>query len=159
MKAQKTNAMRELDKLEVEYEVKEFEPGGDDPESSAPFIASSKGEARVYKTLVTASDKEHLVFVVPLDGRLDLKKAAAAAGVKRVEMIPMKELKNVTGYVHGGCSPLAMKKKFRTFIDESVILSELVAVSGGKVGVRMILPPDDLARAAEAQVVDIAHDD
>ena len=115
----KTNAMRILDSKKIEYSKIEYDASSG---ISALDVAKSTGEdpSRIYKTLVTVSrEKEHFVFVVPAEKELDLKKAATAAGTKNIEMIPQKELLPLTGYVHGGCSPVGMKKEFETFLDSS----------------------------------------
>lgn len=140
----KTNAMRLLEAKKIhsvphEYDA-EITDGG--------MVADTLGEPRerVFKTLVTESGKgEYLVFVVPVCGELDLKAAARAADVKSVAMIKQKELEPLTGYVHGGCSPVGMKKRFRTFIDSSAEIFETIFVSAGKRGVQMEVAPKELA--------------
>ena len=110
----------------------------------------------VFKTLVTqAPGHEYFVFIVPANGELDLKKAAKAAGKKSIEMIPQKELLPLTGYVHGGCSPLGMKKLFPTFIDETAMLFDTICVSGGRVGLNIAVPPEPLAQLINAGFADI----
>lgn len=100
---------------------------------------------QVFKTLVTiGNDKNHYVFVVPGNQKLDLKACAKAAGVKSVEMIPQKELLKTTGYIHGGCSPVGMKKLFPTWIDETAQLFDTICVSGGRIGLQVELNPSDL---------------
>ena len=112
---EKTNAMRILDKNKIPYAAREYDASITDGEAVAAILNEPPEE--VFKTLVTVSDKgEHLVFAVPVCAVLDLKKAARAAGVKSVSMIRQKELEPLTGYVHGGCSPVGMKKRFRTFV-------------------------------------------
>ena len=111
---------------------------------------------KVFKTLVTqANTKEYLVFMLPVDHELDLKKAAALAGVKKVEMIPVKDITKITGYVRGGCSPLAMKKKFRTHINESVLNKDFIYFSGGKIGLQIKLEPMKIIQLLDIQVGDI----
>ena len=111
---------------------------------------------RVFKTLVAeAKDGEHIVFVIPVAEELDLKKAATAAGVKSVSMLHVSELTRVTGYVRGGCSPIGMKKKLRTFIDETAGLFDTIYVSAGRLGAQMELSPESLANAAGAVFADI----
>lgn len=147
----KTNALRILDSLGVPYEATEFETDG---AVSGVEAASRLGadESRVYKTLVTVGKSgAHYVFVIPVAEELDLKKAAAAAGEKNVSMLLSKLLLPLTGYVHGGCSPVGMKKQFPTFIDESAVLLESIFVSGGRIGLQIKISPDDLAGAVEAK--------
>ena len=140
----KTNAMRLLDAKKIVYESFSYSPELTDGE----LVARELGEDpdTVFKTLVTVSDKgEHLVFCVPVCASLDLKRAAKAAGAKSVAMIRQKELEPLTGYVHGGCSPVGMKKRFRTFIDESAQAFGEICVSAGRRGCQMKLPPAALA--------------
>lgn len=147
----KTNALRILDSLGVPYEATEFETDG---AVSGVEAASRIGadESRVYKTLVTVGKSgAHYVFVIPVAEELDLKKAAAAAGEKNVSMLLSRLLLPLTGYVHGGCSPVGMKKQFPTFIDESAILLDSMFVSGGRIGLQIKISPDDLAGAVEAK--------
>lgn len=147
----KTNALRILDSLGVPYEATEFETDG---AVSGVEAASRIGadESRVYKTLVTVGKSgAHYVFVIPVAEELDLKKAAAAAGEKNVSMLLSRLLLPLTGYVHGGCSPVGMKKQFPTFIDESAVLLESIFVSGGRIGLQIIISPDDLAGAVGAK--------
>ena len=140
----KTNAMRLLDAKKIPYESFTYPPEITDGEQ----VAGQLGEdpAAVFKTLVIVSDKgEHLVFCVPVCASLDLKAAAKAAGVKSAAMIKQKELEPLTGYVHGGCSPVGMKKHFRTFIDASAQDHAQIFVSAGKLGHQMKLSPEALA--------------
>ncbi len=134
-----------------EYDISDGEIDG---RSIARKLGKSTDE--VFKTLVTQSpDNEYYVFVVPASGELNLKKAAKAAKVKSIEMIPLKKLLPLTGYVHGGCSPVGMKKKFPTFIDETAILFDRMFVSGGYVGLNLEIAPEDLAGFVEAEFADI----
>ena len=151
----KTNVMRVLDAKKVSYESHSYEA---DPSLSGEQIAGILGEEPtcVFKTLVTQGKSGgYYVFVVPVEAELDLKKAAKAAGEKSVAMIKQKELLPLTGYVHGGCSPVGMKKKFPTFIHETAPTFERVFVSAGKVGYQIELAPADLISVAEITVADI----
>ncbi len=146
-KDEKTNVMRQLDKLCVEYEYFTY----DNTQTNAAAIAESLGRspAEVFKTLVTVGRSgEHYVFMIPSAAELDLKKAAQAAGEKSIAMIPQKELLPLTGYVHGGCSPIGMKKRFRTFIDTSALDYERILCSGGRVGHQVRLRTADLIEVA-----------
>lgn len=154
-KIDKTNAMRLLDASNISYQIHEYDP---DKAISCKEVASilSQDVESVFKTLVTVSKSgEHYVFVVPGEGTLDLKKAAKACNEKYIEMIPQKDLLPLTGYIHGGCSPLGMKKHFNTFIDETAQLFDKIFVSGGKRGLQIEISPSDLAKISEAKFVDI----
>ena len=156
MAAVKTNAVRLLEQKKVAYHLYEYstEDGMNDGLSVAEKTGADPD--RVFKTLVAqGASRQYYVFVVPVLGELDLKKAARASGEKKVEMIPMKELLPLTGYVKGGCSPVGMKKKFRTFLDQSGAELEEILVSAGKVGLQMGLPPGDLLMATEGNWADL----
>ncbi len=153
----KTNPMRHLDKLGISYTVHEYPPEG---LSTGSEIADRLGEdhSRVFKTLVTvAKSKRHYVFVIPVDLELDLKKAAASVGEKSVEMLPSKELLALTGYVHGGCSPLCMRREFGTVIDSSAKDGERFYVSAGKVGYQLELSTEDFLRSGDFGLADLTR--
>ncbi len=155
-KINKTNAMRILDSLNIEYEYLEYSV--DDGKIDGISVADKVGEPRetVFKTLVTiGADKELYVFVIPVEFELDLKKAAKASSQKNIQMLPLKELTKNTGYVHGGCSPIGMKKLFKTFIDETATLNEKIVVSAGQVGLQIKLNPSALAESVNAEFVDL----
>ena len=153
----KTNVMRLLDAAKTGYIPHEYDNTVTDGETVARLVGIPA--ERVFKTLVTESgDRRIFVFVVPVGKTLDLKAAAHAAGVKSVAMIPQKRLLPLTGYVHGGCSPIGMKKHFPTFIDASAEGLETIVVSAGKVGRQVELPPKDLAQACGAEFAPIAAD-
>ncbi len=150
----KTNAMRLLDRKKIGYEAFSYDASMTDGEQ----VAEALGEPpeQVFKTLVTVSDKgEHLVFVLPVCASLDLKKAARTAGVKSVSMIKQRELEPLTGYIHGGCSPVGMKKHFRTFVHESAKQLRFLFVSAGRVGMQMRLSPADLVSFTGALFADL----
>lgn len=151
----KTNAMRMLDRLKIPYEYMTYEC---EEFISGISTADQTGlpHELVYKTLVTTGKSgEHYVFVIPIEAELDLKKAARAVGEKSVEMLPVKEITKVTGYVRGGCTAIGMKKNFPTILDESAKAFEQIYVSGGKIGMQLRLKPEDLKRAANAEYADI----
>lgn len=153
----KTNALRLAESAGVAIEAFEYDvsDGRIDAVSIAEKLHRSPDE--VFKTLVTqAPGHEYFVFIVPAAGELDLKKAAKAAGKKSIEMIPMKELLPLTGYIHGGCSPLGMKKLFPTFLDETAQLFDRIWVSGGKVGLNIAIPPEALLALINGNFADIA---
>lgn len=141
----KTNAMRILDKAKIEYDTKEYEVDEQDLSGSHAADMMGVDHGSVFKTLVLKGEKTgYLVCCIPVDGELDLKKVAKAAGDKKVEMIPMKELQGVTGYIRGGCSPIGMKKHFPTFVEESAHLYPKIAISGGLRGLQIIISPQSL---------------
>jgi Cys-tRNA(Pro)/Cys-tRNA(Cys) deacylase len=152
----KTNAMRILDAKKVHYEMLTYEnkDGKIDGVSVAEKIGRNPKE--VFKTLVAqGSSKNVFVFVIPVTEELDLKKAAKAAGEKNIEMLPVKDIQKWTGYIRGGCSPIGMKKEYKTFIDESSKSLESIIVSGGKIGVQMVLDPVELTDVTKADIVPI----
>ena len=156
-KFNKTNAMRMLDKAGIDYTYQEYEY--DENDLDGHHVAEYLGipYEEVFKTLTAVSDKgEYLVFCICVDDEIDLKKAAKLAGVKRVDMIHVKDLLNVTGYIRGGCSPIVMKKQYRTFIDEMIELVDSVCVSAGQRGVQLKLKPADLISYTNAVVGDFA---
>ena len=158
-KETKTNAMRLLDTAGVAYQVHTYDT--EDGAIDGISVAEKCGEdpEQVFKTLVTVGDdRNHYVFVIPVNEKLDLKKAAKQAGVKSVEMIPQKELLGLTGYIHGGCSPIGMKKQFATWIDETAILFETICVSGGKVGMQVEVNPQSLCELIKAGLADIIRE-
>ncbi|MCR4689632.1 MAG: Cys-tRNA(Pro) deacylase [Saccharofermentans sp.] len=153
----KTNAMRILDKAGVDYTYHEYEY--DENDLDGHHVADYLGipYEEVFKTLTAVSDKgEYLVFCISVDDEVDLKKAAKLAGVKRVEMIHVKDLLNVTGYIRGGCSPIGMKKTYRTFIDEMIELVDTVSVSAGARGLQIRMAAKDLVNFTNATVGDFA---
>ena len=154
MKIDKTNALRLLDRARLSYTPHPYDPESGSASETASLLGVSP--LRLFKTLVTvASDRAHYVFLVPAEAELDLKKAAACAKVKSLAMLPQKELLPLTGYIHGGCSPLGMKKQFPTFIDESAAAYPTVYCSAGRRGLMMELAPDDLLAAARASYADL----
>lgn len=151
----KTNAMRLIEAAGVKYEEFEYDASLG---ISGTDVARTLNEDvnMVFKTLVTETNKgEHFVFIVPVAMELDLKKAAKAAGAKKVDMLKQRDLLPLTGYVHGGCSPIGMKTKLKTFIDASAMDQEYIYVSGGKVGLQIKLSPADLVKLTDATAIDI----
>lgn len=151
----KTNAIRILESKKIKYEEIEYDASKG---ISGVDVAISTGEnpQNVYKTLVTISNKkEYFVFIIPVVNELDLKKAASVSNSKKIEMLLQRDLLGLTGYVHGGCSPIGMKKLFKTFIDESAKDKEYIFVSGGKIGVQIKINPQDLINIVKAEYVDI----
>ncbi len=155
VKEVKTNAMRILESLKIPfthytYDCDEFIDGMQIADTlSLPY-------ERVYKTLVTqGNSKNYFVFVIPVAQELDLKKASKAVGEKSVEMIQVKDINAITGYIRGGCTAVGMKKQYVTRIDSSALLQETIIVSGGRLGSQIELKPEGLARAVKAEFADI----
>lgn len=154
MKQDKTNAMRQLERKKLEYRVHSYEGGA----LSGTEVARALGQdaACVFKTLVTVGRSGgHYVFMVPVAQELDLRKAAAAVGEKSVAMLPQKELLPLTGYVHGGCSPIGMKKQFPTVIDASAAGCERLFFSAGKIGLQIETAPQSLEQVVPLEYRDI----
>ena len=152
---EKTNVMRVLDGKRISYQSHTYEP---DATLTGEEIAGLLGEnpEKVFKTLVARGKSGTcLVFVVPVSTELDLKKAAKASGEKAISMIKQKELLPLTGYVHGGCSPIGMKKQFRTFIHKTALKIDRIYVSAGKVGFQIELDPGDLITVSGAAAAEL----
>ena len=152
----KTNVYRIFDKEKLPYtpHTYEHDEGAVDGMTLAGLLGIDP--AKIFKTLVTkGADKNYYVFDVPVNRELDLKKAAKAVGVKSVEMIPVADINKITGYVRGGCSPIGMKKKYRTVFDASAEGLETMLVSAGKIGWQIEAKPQDLARLSDATFADI----
>ena len=153
----RTNVMRVLDSRKIQYASYSYEP---DATLSGEEIAGILGEdaCRVFKTLVTqGKSKAYYVFVIPVKEELDLKKAAKAAGEKAIAMIKQKDLLPLTGYVHGGCSPVGMKKQFPTFVHETAQEFDRMFVSAGKVGFQVELSPEDLKNVVQFTYADVVE--
>ncbi|AHV97780.1 Cys-tRNA(Pro) deacylase [Paenibacillus sabinae] len=155
MPVSKTNAMRILDAQKIPYEVLAYD--NEDGQIHGTAVAEKVGRPQesVFKTLVSHSGSNLYVFVIPVAEELDLKKAAKAAGEKKIEMLPMKDLQKWTGYIRGGCSPVGMKKHYPTYIDQSAETLEKMAVSAGKNGMQVELHPGKLAEAVSATFVEL----
>ena len=154
-KQEKTNVMRILDQKKITYNSHDYTGTN---AVSGMEVATSLNEDpnKVFKTLVTvAKSKINYVFVVPVNKELDLKKAAKSVGEKSVEMIKSKELLPLTGYIHGGCSPIGMKKQFKTVIDKSATNFETFIFSGGKIGYQVEVTLDDLKKVIDYSLEDI----
>lgn len=152
----KTNAIRLLDAKKIAYQVLTYD--NQDGKIDGVSVAGKIGRnpIEVYKTLVAqGSSKSIYVFVIPVESELDLKMAAKAADEKKVEMVAVKDIQKWTGYIRGGCSPVGMKKEYTTFLDNSASLLEAIVVSAGKIGVQMVLKPEDLISAAKAEIAAI----
>lgn len=156
MSNEKTNAMRILDKAKLSYEVLTYPHGKEAVDGMQVASILQQDPSTVFKTLVTLSNtKEYLVFVVPVAHELDLKKAAKIAGVKHIEMIHVKDIQKITGYIRGGCSPIGMKKAYRTFFHESCLLYSYIMFSAGKIGLQLKMHPQDVIPLIDAHTSDI----
>lgn len=154
MKEVKTNAMRILDKQKIAYEVvihpvEEFHNGLE----SADMLGVSQD--MVYKTIVTTSNNNYYVFCLPVNQVLDLKKCAKLVGVKSLNLLDLKYLLNLTGYVRGGCSPIGLKKPFPVIIDKGILDKEKIYISGGRIDTKLLMKPNDLIKATNAKIGDI----
>ena len=156
-KEEKTNVMRTLDQKKIPYTAHTYDPDGP---VDGVSVAAALGQdpAHVFKTLVTkGASGGYYVFDIPVEDTLDLKKAAKAVGEKSIAMLPQKELLPLTGYIHGGCSPLGMKKLFPTCIDETAQLFDTICVSAGRRGLQVELRPDDLCAVIGAEYADLTE--
>lgn len=154
----KTNAMRLLEQAGIAFRIETYEY--DEEHLGGGHVAEqvSLPEEQIFKTLVVRGDKKGImVFCIPVMMELDLKKAAKVAGDKKIEMIHVKELLSLTGYIRGGCSPVGMKKKYPTWFDETAMLYDEIAVSAGVRGIQLILNPDDLKNYVEAVYEDVTQ--
>ncbi|WP_312554096.1 Cys-tRNA(Pro) deacylase [Empedobacter brevis] len=159
-KTAKTNAVRILDTHQISYELREYEV--DEEHVDAMHVAESLGvnPEGIYKTLILKGNVEpYIVAVIPANTHLDLKKFAKVSGNKNCEMLPLKDVLNVTGYIRGGCSPIGMKKQFPTYIEELAILQDQICISAGKRGLQILLNAEDLKPLIGAQFADITQFD
>lgn len=154
--ATKTNAVRIVQQSGIPCREEFYEFDEHDLNGNHAAAAIGKPAEEVFKTLVARGERTGInVFCIPVCCELDLKKAAKAAGDKNMELVPVKELLSLTGYIRGGCSPVGMKKKYPTYFDETCILYDEIAVSAGARGHQMLVPPEDLANLVDAKLVDI----
>ena len=151
----KTNAVRILDRNKVDYELKKYEwDDFKDGESIADMLGQSYDMS--FKTLVTVGKSgKYYVFAIPVDKEMDMKKAAKEVGEKNIEMLHVKDINAVTGYIRGGCTPIGMKKSYPTVINESAKEHDKIIVSGGRLGLQIILKPDDLIKVTNGKYADI----
>lgn len=152
----KTNVMRMLDAEKITYGTAEYEYSEDDLSGVHAAQAINMPAEQVFKTLVTKGDKTGpIVFVIPVAEELDLKKAAKVSQNKSIEMLHVKDLLGLTGYIRGGCSPIGMKKKFTTYIDETVELFDNISISAGVRGCQVIINPEVLIKFIDAKQADL----
>ena len=151
----KTNAMRILDRNKIKYDINTYEC---DDFISGTDIADRLGQNydESFKTLVAVGkSSNYFVFVIPIDKELDLKKAAKVVGEKNVEMLHVKDINKVTGYVRGGCTPIGMKKQYKTVLHNSIMNYDKVIISGGRIGTQLVLAPEDIVKVTSAIIEDI----
>lgn len=154
----KTNACRILDSLHIKYTLHEYD--WDENQLDAATVATKVGlqPSQLFKTLIVRGDKSGILAAcIPGDQELNLKSLASVSGNKKVEMVPVKEIQSLTGYIRGGVSPLGMKKKYPLYLHSSVKSMELVSISGGRRGLQIYLHGDDLVAASEGYLADIAY--
>lgn len=155
----KTNVMRTLEKEKVNYKAYEYPHGKEAVDGVTVAKSLGQNPDCVFKTLVTTDTKKnYFVFVVPVERELDLKKAARAVKAKTIEMIHVKDIQKITGYIRGGCSPINMKKKYETVYHESAKQCETMMVSAGKIGFQVEVAPDDLVKMTDGIFADICKD-
>jgi len=154
----KTNAVRMLDQLKIPYELRAYEVSENELDAVSVARKVNMPPEATFKTLVARGDKTGVIMAcVPGNLELDLKKFAAATGNKKVELVAIKEIQTLTGYIRGGVSPLGAKKKYPFFLDRSALDYQQISVSAGQRGLQMILSPHDLQRAAQATIADLAN--
>ncbi len=159
MADKKTNAMRILDNEGIAYTVHTYDASDGIVDGVTAAKKLGQDPDQVFKTLVTrGNDSQFYVFVIPVKEELDLKACARSVDVRSVEMIHVKELLGITGYIRGGCSPIGMKKQFRTVFDETVLLFDHVFVSGGRIGTQIEADPEDLIRITGASTAAIIRE-
>lgn len=154
MKIKKTNALRMLDQMNIQYEINEYEYE-DNHVSKEHILYGPLETNQIYKTLVLKATHGYIVCCIPVLEEIDLKKLAKASNNKSVEMVHQKDLLMITGYIRGGCSPLGMKKKFPTYFQQDMQYLDKVAVSAGKQGMQVILKPEDLLKSTDGRYVDV----
>lgn len=158
-KKAKTNAVRQLEQKKIPFETREYEYSDSHAAALETAYALGIDENQVFKTLVTVGNKTGpVVAVIPGNKTLDLKKLAKASGNKKIEMLPMKELEELTGYIHGGCSPVGMKKSFPTFYANEAQQFEMIHVSAGRRGLQMSVSPTDLINVTSGAYADLTED-
>lgn len=158
MKKVKTNVLRILDQKEINYDIHEYEVDEKALEGHHGVKEDNEENNKVYKTLVLKGVKEYIVCCLPITKEIDLKKLAKVSENKSVEMIAQKDLLPLTGYMRGGCSPIGMKKKFKTYYQQDILNLDTVRVSAGKRGLQVILSPNDLIQVTDGMLVDIVRE-
>ncbi|MGH4137875.1 Cys-tRNA(Pro) deacylase [Clostridium sp.] len=152
----KTNAMRILDKMKVQYDVITYDVKDDKIDGISVAKKIGKDEKYVFKTIVTCGNSQNIyVFLIPVREEIDFKKVAIITNEKRIEMLDVNDLQKYTGYIRGGCSPIGMKKQYKTFIHESALYIENIIVSGGKIGFQIEINPNLLKNIIEGEFQDL----
>ena len=160
MAEQKTNVMRALEQKKITYTPHSYPHGDDAVDGATVAQLIGKAPEQVYKTLVTVgASKNHYVFIIPVLAELNLKKAAKAVGEKSIAMLHVSELLPLTGYVRGGCSPIGLKKQFRTVIDASCEAQDTITVSAGKIGQQVEVAPADLLKLIRGTTADVINEE
>lgn len=155
-KNKKTNAMRILDKYKVKYNVFTYDTSDGENDGESVAVKICKDPTVVYKTLVTQGiSKQTYVFVIPVLGKLNLKKAACVTGEKKIEMIHVKKILTMTGYIKGGCSPVGMKKLYKTYLDQTAKKLDTIIVSAGKIGFQVEVAVEELLNIVEGEIQDV----
>ncbi len=153
----KTNAMRMLDSKKIQYTTLNYDANDGKIDGVSVAEKINKNPDMVYKTLVSISPTKSIyVFVIPVEKELDLKLAAKSAGEKKIDLLPVKDLLSLTGYIRGGCSPVGMKKQYETFIEESANDIEEIIISGGKIGIQLQLDVKDLIQTTRSKIAKVA---
>lgn len=155
MSEAKTNAMRILEQHKISYQPHSYPHGKEPPTGAEVAELLGQNPEHVFKTLVTKGGNDYFVFVLPVLKELDLKKAARAVGVKSVEMIPVKDINKVTGYIRGGCSPVGMKKTYKTVFSSEAGNIDTIIVSGGRVGLQIETSAADLVKLLNSSIQDV----
>ena len=152
----KTNVMRILDKMKVEYDVMTYEVKDDKIDGLSVAKKIGRDEKYLYKTIVThANSKEVYVIVIPVGEEIDFKKVARVTNEKSIEMLDLRDLQKCTGYIRGGCSPIGMKKKYKTFIDKRALEIDTIIVSAGKIGFQIEINPNSLKNIIDGEFADL----
>ncbi|WP_298842857.1 Cys-tRNA(Pro) deacylase [Clostridium sp.] len=152
----KTNVMRILDKMKVEYDVMTYEVKDDKIDGLSVAKKIGRDEKYLYKTIVThANSKEVYVIVIPVGEEIDFKKVARVTNEKSIEMLDLRDLQKCTGYIRGGCSPIGMKKKYKTFIDKRALEIDTIIVSAGKIGFQIEINPNSLKNIIDGKFADL----
>lgn len=156
MKLEKTNAMRILDKAKIDYKTYTYDAEDGAIDGVSVAHKCNQDPKKVYKTLITrGASKNYFVFLIPVEYELDLKKCAKAVGEKSIEMIHVSEINSVSGYIRGGCSPIGMKKQYKTILDESCKTLDTIIFSGGKIGFQIEMKPEELLLLIRGETADI----
>ena len=152
----KTNAMRILDKINIEYDIITYDKRDDKIDGVSVAKKIGRDEKYLYKTIVTKGASLNIyILVIPVREEIDFKKAAKVTNEKRIEMLDLKDLQKTTGYIRGGCSPIGMKKQYKTFFDKSALEIKTIIVSGGKIGFQIEINPDVLKDAIDGEFADL----